>query len=383
MNNPNNIIPGFVNPSPVDTNVTQKLCLNRLSRVSLSELLSENGIQDNTKFMDLQLLRMVSPVNIPGVNGAYTYASNRNRNRNTGGQTNYTRLFLCRVYSDKEGDKLIYLMETKTQNKELWKLNPNLRDNGVLSIGTVFRILAPRPIDQLMYGDIPLVVTKFKAVLMKLPPIFPNIPVELGILGDVSLAFCVVGATLKLTGLTPVQTDCSGLLCDKARVLEWSGTERGCGCYSMHHRRSNIAFQFDIEVTDQNGNVFTMSNFSSHKFMKLFLSNSLNPNVMLQRLQFTPEFFDLMDSATTIVDAINILCGFIIIGWYKRGVINDRLLVSNNNDRRQQNEAVQVDNGEINYHFCQILPTDADFLNPNTINGSWLNSKKFDVSRLG
>lgn len=382
VTNPNNIIPVFVNPSPVDAIARQKLCLDRLRRVTLSELLSENAIQDNTKFIDVQLLRMVSPVNIPGVSGAYTYASNRNRNRNTGGQTNYTRLFLCRVYSQNEGERLVYLMETKTQNTLLWGLNPTYRDNGVLSIGTVFRVLAPRPVDQLMYGDVPLLVTKFKTVIMKLPRIFPDVPVELGILGDTSLGFCIVGATLKLTGLTPVQTTCSGLLCDKARVSEWSGTERGCGCYSMHHRRSNIAFQFDVEVTDQYGHKFTMSNFSSHKFMKLFFSHSLNPGVMIQSLQFTAEFFDLMDCCTIIVDGINIICGFIVIGWYKRGLINDRLLVSRNNNQRQQNEDVQVDNGEINYHICQILPTDADFFNPNTVNGRWLDSKKFDVSKL-
>ena len=152
--------------NPIDHN--QITVLSRLTRVSLSNMIREDATQNNRSFLEVQLLRIISPMNLTGVNGAYIYA-NRNRNKNNGNQTHYTRLFLLRVHSNDEGNKLLYLMETRNQNRDLWKMNVEHRDNGMLTIGTIFRILAPRPVESFMVGDIPLVVSKFPCFLMETP----------------------------------------------------------------------------------------------------------------------------------------------------------------------------------------------------------------------
>jgi hypothetical protein len=346
----------------------------------MSDLLKEDAKQDNSTYIDLQLLRIISPVNIAGSSGAYNYSKNKNNRRGT--QTNYTRLFLVRSHSKEEGDKLAYIMETRTENKSLWTHNVELRDNGMLTIGAIFRMLAPRPIENLMVGDIPLLVTKFPVRMMKPIYMYRSIDVDPQIGGNNSFAFTLNNACIEVDGLSPIMTSCSGLLCDRQRVDDWNGSERGCGCYSMHHRRSNLAFQHDLKITTQDGNRFLkMNGFSSNKFSKLYLSNTLSPSVVLQHLQFTDEFFSLEDCIQDVLNYIHDNGGFTIIGWYKRGEINDRSLVTDgtnqNNNYNNNDENVRVGSGTVSYHVTQILPTVCGLLNCDV-----LRSKKFDASRF-
>ena len=368
------------NLTPID--LSQVSIFNRLARVNLSDLIREDAFQNNRSFIEIQLMRIISPVNISGNQGAYIY-SNRNRNRNNGSQTNYTRLFLGRVHASNEGSKLVYIMETRTQNRDLWKMNVEHRDDGKLTIGTVFRMLAPRPVESFMVGDIPLLVTKFPVIIMSVPHHFPRVSVDYQIQGNSAFAFVMRGMKLKVGGLTPIATSCSGLFCDRQRVDDWNGTERGCGCYAMHHRRSSIALQFDIAImNDLDGEqVISMNSFSSNRFSKLFLTESISPSVLLQQLQFTNEFFALEDKVIEMVNYINENGGFTVIGWYKRGVINDRSLVSGNSNgasSNQTNDNVMVDNGEVNFHVTNLIPDSALVEDSEAF-----QALKFDVSRIG
>ena len=73
---------------------------------------------------------------------------------------------------------------------------------------------------------------------------------------------------------------------------------------------------------------------------------------------------------SSVVRYINTNGGFTVIGWYKRGVIIDKILVSQNVGRTgtgnngNQLDDVQVDNGEVNFHFIWIVPTSSSFLIP-------------------
>jgi hypothetical protein len=379
----------FDNCLPLDRSGTA--ISTRMTRSRVSELLEENAVQDNLKYIDLQLLRIISPINVAGTKGAYVY-SNKSTNRNTGNQTNYTRLFLVRIYSEIEGFRLAYMMETRIENRSLWSHNVELRDNGVLSIGTVFRLLAPRPITNLMAGDIPLLVSKFPVRILKDPKTYLPIEINYEIKGNSSFAFVTNNAEISLSGFTPVATSCSGLLCDRQHVDDWNGSDRGCGCYSMHHRRSSIAFQHDVTFsTEFQGNQkdVVMHGFSSNKFSKLYLSTNLSPSTLIEQVLYTDEFFQLLDKLEQVLSLIHMNGGFTVAGWYKRGMINDKTLVSQsipvstmNNNNNNNNESVQVDNGDVNIHITQIVPTNRDFLNPETVLGGHLSSMKFDVTQF-
>ena len=357
--------------------------LDRLERVSIKTLMQEGTKSSSRWFIDFQLMRVISPINSSASNSAHLY-SVRNRNRNTGGQTNYTRLFLVRVYSGTEAGRLCYIMETRTKNKDMWKLNVELRDNGTVTIGTLFRIHAPRPVENLMNGDIPLIESKFPAMVMKTPKTFLPVDINYQVTGNHCFAFCLKDVEISVSAFTPVSTRCSGCLCDKQRVDDHADSERGCGCYAMHHRRSNIAIQHDIEVSFDNGNRISMDAFSSTQFSKLYLSENLPPSILLQQLQMTTEMFEIEDKMQNVINFIHNQIGkFTVIGWYKRGVISDRSMLSDsntNNTSSYGNNNIltnQVDNGDLSFHITQIFPTDSTVLRRQ-----YLEDLKYDISQL-
>ena len=92
-----------------------------------------------------------------------------------------------------------------------------------------------------------------------------------------SFSFCNNGLKLNVSEVfTAVRTSCSGLLCDRQRQDGWNmNNERGCGCYAIHFRRSSIAIQHDIILTNfasPNKDTISMNLFSSYKFTNLAIS---------------------------------------------------------------------------------------------------------------
>ena len=106
----------------------------------------------------------------------------------------------------------------------------------------------------------------------------------------------------------------------------------------------------------------------------------------------TDEFFDLLDAIENVISHINDNGGFTVVGWYRRGTINDRTLVesrsSNNttngrsNNNTSTNEDIQVVAGEMTYHVVELYPTNRSLMDKTSILGEELHEKKFDVARF-
>ncbi len=90
-----------------------------------------------------------------------------------------------------------------------------------------------------------------------------------------------------------------------------------------------------------------------------------------------------------IITFVNEHGGWTVIGWYSRGVINDRTLtgVTNTNStsgtNNTNNTEVQVDGSGLTFHFVKIIPTDSTVLNRNSYAGGRYDSMKFDVGSIG
>ena len=76
--------------------------------------------------------------------------------------------------------------------------------------------------------------------------------------------------------------------------------------------------------------------------------------------------------------------GVTITGWYKRGIIKNRLLVTNerNSQKNNNDEEIQVANNEIIYHIVELQSTDHDILCTEINLGHDLNELKYDVHLL-
>lgn len=383
----------YVRCIPVDS-ASEKLFegdSSMFKNITLQELRHMQCLK-SVHFVDVQILRiLVQPRGANGNNYAYTYANNRGRNNNRGQsrQVNYSRLILVRIMNETESDRIAYIMEARGSNQELWNRSIELRDNGTVTIGTVLRLLSPRPIQNFMANNVPLLCSHYPALILKNPPIFLHVSIKDLVETNASFAFCENFTKLSISPVYQAcRTSCSGLFCDRQRLADWTGdNERGCGCYAMHHRRSSIAFQHDIVIenlSSRPGREITMDLFSSNKFSKLYLSDHLSPSVQLPQLDLaTEEFFELMNCIKKVIKYVNENGGFTVIGWYKRGTINDRTLVNpTTSNSNNTNDQEQVDAGEVNYRIVELSPTNKNLLDESSEKGCFLASLKYDVTKL-
>jgi hypothetical protein len=264
-----------------------------------------------------------------------------------------------------------------------------------VTIGSVIRVLSPRPIDGFMPNNMPLISTQFPVVVMCRSRNLLSVGIKSLVEQNASFAFCQNHVKVSLSPVFyAVRTSCSGLFCDRQRLDDWSNeNERGCGCYAMHHRRSSIAIQHDIVLSSLESRPdksVIMNLFSSNKFTSLYLTEPFSPNVTLSQLDMaSEEYFNVIKCIENVVDFINKNEGFTAIGWYKNGTINDRTLVSNhpttgasNGNQNGVDQQNQVNSSEVNYRIIELMPTNRDFLDRDTIAGRALHRLKYNVSFL-
>ena len=339
----------------------------------------------NFKHIDLLILRIIISSQL--IANVYS----RKKGQTNQNQMKFSRLILCKVVSHKipeENSRVVYLMEARNQNKNLWNKNVNHRDNGAISIGSIIRLPCPMPIDAYMRCDIPLVISHQPAILMKTPRALENVRMSNEIEANTSLAFLCNNSQVTVDFTADFKTTCSGNFYDRQRISDWNGI-KGCGCYGMSPNSTSLAIQHAITIT-ANCETFRMDDFSSQRFSNIYLSNAIPGSVKLHMLQLTDAYVLLLDKITECIDYVNANGGFTVIGWYKRGLINDKSLLaarvgtigssSTGQNNNSVDEEAQVDAGEISYHIVHIIPTNRDLLDETTVKGSILKSKKFDVS---
>ena len=86
-----------------------------------------------------------------------------------------------------------------------------------------------------------------------------------------------------------------------------------------------------------------------------------------------------------MIDFVNYYGGWTVVGWYKRGVINDKsLLDSTNNASNYQsnNDNNEVGSGNLGFHIVQLIPTDRSLLDNRSEYGRELESLKYNVSNI-
>lgn len=360
---------------------------NRFSEITLSVLESkEQAIRSNLnfKYINVFILRIITPAPSSSAN-----VYNRNRNGHNQNAVSFSRIFLAKIHSYahvEDTNRLVYIMEARNMNSNLWNRNVNHRDNGAVSIGSLVRIARPMPIDSYMRGDIPMVVSHIPVVLLRYPDLIAAVQMNYEIEGNTSFGFVYNNVNLTVHLSSVLKTSCTGNLCDKQRISDWFGS-RGCGCYGMASNSSSLAIEHSITIATPHDGERSMEHFSSMKFSKLYLNGDIPGACKLYMLQLTQAEMNLLECIDDCINLINRNGGFTILGWYKRGIINDKSLMtnhSNNNSSRNSNneQDTQVDSGDISYHIVQIVPTNRAFLDDTTPLGRELNEAKFDVNQI-
>ena len=186
---------------PIDPTLQNSRLMTRLVKTDIASLMAE-GINNanssfNLKFLEGQLLRIICPQRD-------SRASIFNRVRNRGTTTNYSRILMFRQHAhDNNGNQIFYMMMARAQNTELFNRNIEFRDNGVLTIGSYMKILAPMPITSLMNNETPMVESNFPIVALAPPATLTNISLNMEIQDEASQSFVVNGARLAVRSTAP------------------------------------------------------------------------------------------------------------------------------------------------------------------------------------
>ena len=277
-------------------------------------------------------------------------------------------------------------MESNNKNNNLWKRNPQYRDDGTISIGSYFRVLSPLPINNLMANDIPMLETRFPVIALCHATNLSDFPVNMGIPVNTSKAFVLTGCHIDVISSTPEETRCSGLFCDKQRIHEIMENNQGCGCYAMLSRRSNLVMDHSLNIKHSSSNFeHFVERFSSNKFSMFYQSSSFPSSLQSNALQMTDEFFNYVDQINNAIQIVNEQGGWNVVGWYKRGQIDDKSILQSEKQKNYPNDSNArdglVDSGTISFHICQIRPTKCKSHEFESL-GAHLVGKKYDVSRL-
>ena len=136
----------------------------------------------------------------------------------------------------------------------------------------------------------------------------------------------------------------------------------------MKIRVSSIVLVHHVEISVSGVTLFTMDDFSSINFTSLYLKSPFSSTVRFNILDLTPAYYNLQGCIDDVIKFINDNGGFTVVGWYKRGEIND---ISNDDS---QNE---VESSEVGHHIVSIYPTNRDIIKMRDF-----TSKQFDISTL-
>ena len=349
-----------------------------LLTLSLEDILARISIRST--YVDCQILRIVTPSrNLANANVNFRMRRNLG---NRAEEVSYTRIYLCRVFSDRnpqENSKLFYILQKRntsggSTHADIWNRNPDFRDNGTITVGSFVRIVNPAPIERFMQ-TIPLVCTDMRAVALRKPSLYNAIPINNNLDGNQAKAFVYNHSELQINRFSVLTSNCTGLHCDKQDVA--SETRSTCGCYGGSPFRSNLAFIFGISFRTQDGQTRVMPNFSSLTFQKLFLTAPIPPEVTAASLQGTDIGLELEDSIVRQVRFGNANDAWTKVGWAKRGLTTDQALVGGT-----INDENRISAQDINVHVVEIIPTNRDLLSPTTAIGRQFRNMRFDVNRL-
>ena len=261
-------------------------------------------------------------------------------------------------------------MQSKSDNNHLWTYTHTKRDTGIISIGTIYRLVNIQMFEQEI-RNIPVLKSGSPAVVMIPPSTYVPVPLYQGIQADETKAFVFNKAKITVLNATPFSTVCGGLFCDKQKCEDISNLGAKCGCYNMKSMRGNMTFGHNIKVKVPDLS-FVHKNFSSAKFTKLYVNGDLSSAVKVDEFQGSDAMIILSNRASETVKYINEHGGWTVIGWYRHGTITDRVLMGSL-DSNTPNESATT-SGNISYHIVRMFPTKPE----NAIH----ESRQFDVSTL-
>ena len=149
-----------------------------------------------------------------------------------------------------------------------------------------------------------------------------------------------------------------------------------CACFQMPNRAGNAVIMFDVVITLQNGTSFT-AQLSSKKFNRQYIfSGPLPAGTRAAHMEDYEVEDRIYTAANSFFQLINNTAGgFMVVGWTKRGEVQDQAVDQPGNGLPHNAPRAMVQSGNLNYHITRIDP-----MRPKDVDLDILQGLKVDVA---
>ena len=115
-------------------------------------------------------------------------------------------MMLCH---DLDGNsEVIFTSKIVLTTRTFFNRDVTLCNNGVVTIGTCFTIVNPKPIRNYFSSDIPLGITNNSVIVLRTLSTFPTTSINNYVIKNVTWSFCIEQMKLKVTYLAPAKSIC-------------------------------------------------------------------------------------------------------------------------------------------------------------------------------
>lgn len=185
--------------------------------------------------------------------------------------------------------------------------------------------------------------------------------------------FVLHNCTITIKNFEVVDTPCGGNLCDRQDL----DPSQRCACFQMPNRSGNIKVIIYVEVTLPDGSSFS-TRFSSKWFLETYVLSGSFPSgvraAQFEDYEIEDRFFLCLSQC---IDFLTRNGGVRVIGWIKRGEVQDQGVDQPNNGLPYNAPRVMVQAGTLNHHITRIDP-----MVPENIDLDVLGHLKFDVNSI-
>ena len=181
--------------------------------------------------------------------------------------------------------------------------------------------------------------------------------------------FILHNCSVRIKSFHVRNTKCGGNLCDRQQ-----DNVGKCACYQMPNRSGNVIVAIEVEVTLENGTSFNTM-FRSKWFLEKYVFSAPLPAgtraISFEDYEVEDRLFAALDGVTNF---INNVCNFRVIGWIKRGEVQDQGVDQPSKGLPHNAGKVMVQSGTVNHHITKLEP-----MRPELLDSIVLNQMKFDV----
>ena len=187
--------------------------------------------------------------------------------------------------------------------------------------------------------------------------------------------------TVQVLSIAAVSTQCGGAMCDKQDLYRNGRMESKCSCISNIQRLCGTTIVMQLRLNNGGEEEMLINDFTSTWFMNNYMfKERLGAHIRASYFSDPDIEDELLSCTRKVMRYINDRGGFRIIGWAKRGMIQDQgATVQQDQGQQRYGQPTNqgnnmVENADVRLHIVRIDPT-----HPENIDLGELNDLKYNM----